>query len=149
MVFFLLRQSWLWFLARMRLSVWILKFQTIIYVSFLEWILDCAFTIYVLWSNFNLLHNSQLITNYYFTPWQFFTALADDFLLECEWQQVSSSLLDSSQYSGRSQQWCSLDSLHPSRYFQVLQSLYQSTGDCIKNFNYNWYNRHSFSTVFF
>ena len=39
-----------------------------------------------------------------FTPWEFFTsALADGFSLEFEWQQVSSSLQDSSQYSGRSQ----------------------------------------------
>ena len=35
---------------------------------------------------------------------EFFTsALANGFLLESEWQQVSSSLEDSSQYSGRSQ----------------------------------------------
>ena len=35
---------------------------------------------------------------------EFFTsALADGLSLEFEWQQVSSSLLDSSQYSGRSQ----------------------------------------------
>ena len=33
---------------------------------------------------------------------EFFTsALADGFSLESEWQQVSSSLQDSSQYSGR------------------------------------------------
>ena len=35
---------------------------------------------------------------------EFFTSvLGDGFSLEFEWQQVSSSLLDSSQYSGRSQ----------------------------------------------
>ena len=80
---------------------------------------------------------------YYFTPWEFFTsALADGFPLEFEWHQVFSSLLDSSQYSGQSQQCCSLDSLHLSHYFQVLQSLYQSFGDCIKSTNYNWYNSH-------
>ena len=33
----------------------------------------------------------------------FISALADGFSLESEWQQVSSSLQDSSQYSGRSQ----------------------------------------------
>ena len=38
-----------------------------------------------------------------FTPLEFFTSvLADGFSLEFEWQQVSSSLQDSSQYSGRS-----------------------------------------------
>ena len=31
------------------------------------------------------------------------SALVDSFSLESEWQQVSSSLQDSSQYSGRSQ----------------------------------------------
>ena len=37
------------------------------------------------------------------TPLEFFTsALADGFSLKFEWQQVSSSLQDSSQYSGRS-----------------------------------------------
>ena len=33
----------------------------------------------------------------------FTSALADGFSLESEWQQVSSNLQDSSQYSGRSQ----------------------------------------------
>ena len=48
----------------------------------------------------------------------FFTsALADGFLLGFEWQQVSSSLQDSSQYTGRSLQFCSLDNLHLFRYF--------------------------------
>ena len=38
------------------------------------------------------------------TPLEFFTSvLADGFSLEFEWQQVSSSLQDSFQYSGRSQ----------------------------------------------
>ena len=52
---------------------------------------------------------------------EFFTsAYADGLLLEFEWQQVSSSLHDSSQYSGRSQQCCSLDGLPMSSNFQVL-----------------------------
>ena len=55
---------------------------------------------------------------------EFFTSvLADGLSLEFEWQQVSSSLQDSSQYSGRSQQCCSLDGLHSSAKFQVLQAL--------------------------
>ena len=38
------------------------------------------------------------------TPCEFFiSVLADGLSLEFEWQQVSSSLQDSSQYSGRSQ----------------------------------------------
>ena len=57
-------------------------------------------------------------------PLEIFTsALADDFSLESEWYQVFSSLQDSSQYSDRCQ-WCSsLDGLHLSANFQVLQSL--------------------------
>ena len=45
--------------------------------------------------------------------WEFITpALADGYCpLETEWQQVSSSLQDSSQYSSRSQQCCSLNGL--------------------------------------
>ena len=43
--------------------------------------------------------------------------------LEFEWQQISSSLQDSSQYSGRSHKFCSLDRLHSFSNFQVLQAL--------------------------
>ena len=50
--------------------------------------------------------------------------LAGGFSLEFEWQQVSSSLQDSSQYSGRPQKYCRLGSLHPSANFQVLQALF-------------------------
>ena len=39
--------------------------------------------------------------------------------------------------------------LHPSRYFQVLQSLYQSFSDCTKSTKYNWYNRHFHVPQFF
>ena len=48
------------------------------------------------------------------------SANADGLSLEFEWQQVSLSLQDSSQYSGRSQQRNSLDSLHSSSYLQVV-----------------------------
>ena len=34
------------------------------------------------------------------------------------------------------------DGFHPSTFFQVLYSLYQSFGDCIERANYIWYNRH-------
>ena len=43
--------------------------------------------------------------------------------LEFEWQQVSSSIQDSSQYSGRSHKFCSLDRLHSFSNFQVLRAL--------------------------
>ena len=53
----------------------------------------------------------------------------DGLLMEFEWQQVSSSLQDSSQYSVRSKQCCSLNGLHSSSNFQVplivLYSLYR------------------------
>ena len=58
------------------------------------------------------------------TPLDFFTSvLVDGFSLEFERQQVSSSHQDSSQYSGRSQQCCRLDSLYLSAKFQVFQAL--------------------------
>ena len=61
---------------------------------------------------------------YLFSTLEFFTLVfADGFSLEFELQQISSSLQDSSQYSGRPQQCCRLDSLHPSANFQVLQAL--------------------------
>ena len=67
--------------------------------------------------------------NYYLfiiiTLWDFFiSALADGLLHEIEWQKVSSSLQDSSQYSGRYQLCSSLDGLHSSCYFRVLHYYY-------------------------
>ena len=57
-------------------------------------------------------------------PLELFTSvLADGFSLEFGWQEVSSSLQDSSQYSGHPQQCCRLDSFQPSANFQVLQAL--------------------------
>ena len=77
------------------------------------------------------------------TPWEFFTSvLADGFSVEFEWQQASSSFQDSSQYSVRSQYCSSLDGLHSSSYFLVLQSLFQSFGDCTKSTNHNWHKCH-------
>ena len=78
-----------------------------------------------------------------FTPWEFFiSVLADGLSLEFEWEQVSSNLQESSQYSSRSQQCCCLDYRCSSSYFQVPQSLCQSFGECPKSTNYNRYNRH-------
>ena len=52
---------------------------------------------------------------------RFFTsASADGFSQEFEWHQVSSSLQDSSQYSGRLQLCCRFDGLHSSAKFQIL-----------------------------
>ena len=78
-----------------------------------------------------------------FTPWEFFTsALTDSLLQESGWQQISASVQDSSQYSGRSPQYSSLDYLDSSSNFSVLESFYQSFSDCTKSTNYNLYNRH-------
>ena len=52
----------------------------------------------------------------------FISVLADGFSQEFKWQQISSSLQDSSQDSGRSQQCCHLDSLYSFANFQVLQA---------------------------
>ena len=60
-----------------------------------------------------------------------------------------SNLQDSSHNSGWSRQCCSLDSLHPSRHFQVSHSSYKSFGDCTESTNYNWYNRHVHVPQFF
>ena len=49
--------------------------------------------------------------------------LADSLSMESELQQISSDLRDSSQYSGRFQQWCCLDGLDSSSELQRVQSL--------------------------
>ena len=72
-----------------------------------------------------------------------------DLSLEFEWQQVSSSLQDSFQYSNWSQQCCSLNGLYTSSYFHILLSLYQSFSDYTKSTNYNWYHHHFHVPRFF
>ena len=86
---------------------------------------------------FRLLKNIFLLLREFFTP-----ALADCFSQEFEWQQVSSSLQNSSLYSSWSYWYCSLDGLFLSSYFQVFQSLYQSLRDCYKWTNHYWYYCH-------
>ena len=84
-----------------------------------------------------------MFTENYFVLCEFFTSvLADGLSLEFEWQQVSSGLQDSSQYSGWSQQCCSLVKLDSSLDFQYFQSPFQAFGDCSKCTNYNWYHYH-------
>ena len=60
----------------------------------------------------------QRVYNIILTPFRIFHTSTSRWFLTG--QQVSLSLQDSSQYSGRSQQYCSLDGLHSSSYFQVL-----------------------------
>ena len=68
--------------------------------------------------------------------------LADGFPVESKWKQVFSSLQNSYQYSGQSQQCFSLDGLHSFSYFQIFHPLYQSFVDRTECTNYNWYYRH-------
>ena len=82
---------------------------------------DSYFNVQILQSLFLVLVDSSNSNFILSIPWEFFTsALADGLSLESEWQQVFSSLQDSSQYSGRSQQCRSLGFLKTSFYFQVL-----------------------------
>ena len=82
--------------------------------------------------------------------WEISTpVLTDVHSLEFEWQQISWSVQDSSQYSGQSYQYCSLGVLHLCSYFRFLQFLYQSFGDCTEHTNYNWYYRHFHVPYFF
>ena len=79
---------------------------------------------------FNNDNNNKNYHYYYYYYLRDFTpAKANVISLKSVWQQVSSSLQDSSQYFSRSQQYSSLDSLQSSSYFQVDQYLYQSLGD--------------------
>ena len=65
-----------------------------------------------------MISQNFIITIIIIIIWEFFpSALTDGFPLESEWQQVPSSLQDSSRYSGRSQQCYSLDDVHSSFYF--------------------------------
>ena len=88
------------------------------------WCFRCSWVKEYLWQLFRVLQLRSFCLLLFFTPLEFFTSvLADGFSLEFEWQQVSSSLQDSSHYSGRPQQCCHLDNLYQSANFQVLQAL--------------------------
>ena len=94
-----------------------------------------------------MFHNFFKYINMSFLWEPYSPALADGHSLEFEWEQVSSSLQKSSKDPGQSQQCCSLDYLHTSSYFQVLQPLNQYFGDCTVCNNYNWYH-YIFSGLF-
>ena len=125
-------------LGGIRWCVRILKFHWIVRVLF-PWAVFFMFHM-VIWSNFNFLHNYQVIIILLF--WEFFSSNVSWWIpLESEWQQDSSGFQDS-YYFGRSQQCCRYDDVHSFSYFQVLHSLYQSSGDGKKCVNYNWYHHH-------
>ena len=56
--------------------------------------------------------------------------------MESEWQQVSSSYQDSSQYSGQAKQWRSQDGVDLSSDFQFFQFFFQVFYDRPKFTNY-------------
>ena len=69
-------------------------------------------------------------------------ALADGLSRVSEWQQVSSSLQDSSEYYCWSQQYCSLDGFDSTTDFQFFKSLLQDLRDHSERVNYNCYYLH-------
>ena len=69
-------------------------------------------------------------------PFPVFPTSVSRWFLSGVW--LNASLQDSFQYSGQSQQCCSLDGLHFFCYFQVLQSLCQYFSNCTKSTNYNY-----------
>ena len=72
-----------------------------------------------------------------YSSWDFYTCIHWWSSIEvC----VTASLQDSSQYSGWSQQCCSLDGLYSSFDFQFLQSFFQAFRDYYKCTNYNFPN---------
>ena len=62
---------------------------------------------------------------------------------------VTASLQDSSEYSGRSEQYFSLVGLYLSCYFQELHHPYQSFGDCTESTSYHRYHPHYHIGQFF
>ena len=56
-------------------------------------------------------------------------ASADSLSSESKWQQVSSAIQESSQYSGRPHQWFSFDGLDSSSDVQNFQPPFQTFGD--------------------
>ena len=73
------------------------------------------------------------------TPfYDYFRALHTCFSMMSKWQQVASGFPDSSDHSGRSKHWSSLNGLG----FQFFPPSFLVFGDRSKSVNYNWYNCH-------
>ena len=112
---------------------------------------------FFLWGGGVIITRSDLLTEIFISKFQriyhYYYSLRVLHISVCRWSSngvwVTTSVQDSSQYSGLSQQYCSLNCLHSSFYFQVPQSLYQSFGDCTKCINYNSYNRYFHVPQFF
>ena len=67
-----------------------------------------------------------LISNSFYTPYEFFPSALAYLSQESNLQQVSPGIQDSSQYSGQSQQYFSLDGLDLSADFQFFQSSFNT-----------------------
>ena len=81
----------------------------------------------------------KLLSFYSFESF-FYTSICGGFFIRV-W--MTASLLksrDSSQYSGRSYQCIKVNGFHSTSYFNALQFLYQSVGDCTKCTNFNGYH---------
>ena len=146
-------------LARIKWSVCILKSHRSLCESFSRTGAGlCIYHLFV-WSNWNFLHIPSgspcrpshvspyipsvlicciiiiiIIIIIIYTPCEFFMqVLAEGLSVQSEWKQVSLSLQDSTQYSGRSSQCRSLDTLYSSSDSQLFQHLSQPRS---KRYNY-------------
>ena len=70
---------------------------------------------------------------YYYYYYEFFTSVfANELSLESVWQQISSGLQDSSQYSSLFKQCCSLDGLDSSSDFKLFHLLTKPFGNILR-----------------
>ena len=126
-IFFLLIIVTSGFLDEIRWSICISRSQRILSALFSRTVSGLCIYYLLVWSNFSFLHSSLwinfspchvsscisfvlvcciclslLILLFYLLLWEFYiSAFADGFSLEFEWEQVFSSVPDSSQYSGQ------------------------------------------------
>ena len=96
------------------------------------WIISILYKEYLQPNNCGENYNYCILLEF-FTP-----AFVGGLSQESEWQQVSSGVQDSPEYSHRSQQCCSLNSLDSSTDFQFLQS-FLALGNRSDGTNNNWY----------
>ena len=68
--------------------------------------------------------------------------------LESEWLQIFSCLLDLSQNSVLSQQWCNMNGLDSFSGFLLYQSSFLWSMDFSKHTNFSWYHFHCYAPVF-
>ena len=85
----------------------------------------------------------SLFLFFHFSFWAFHIFLGQIPLLHANFSlNVSSSLPDSTDYTGWSQQYCSVDGFDYSFDFQLFKFPFKAFGDRSKYTNYSWYHRH-------